>query len=358
MSKYIAVIGSGGTAYGAAATFTALGHHVTLADIPARSERLEDVRKQGGILLRGNGVRGQYLPETITTDVADAVEKNEIILVAAQAERHPQLAEAIAPGIHDGQVIVLVPGNAGSLVFDKVFRESGVHRDAILLELQGNLFPNRRTGPAEVNSGGKLRKKRAAAFPAKDTEKAIERLRGVLELEPAKNVFETTINTPNSINHLTGTLLNTTQIEKAGKSFHLFLDGLTPSVFVGLDAAYAEEKAVLEKLGYFVQPNPAEHLRLVAEYGQHPEFDIFRSLAGPDSLTNRYVTEDAPIGVSLLVSLAAKVGVPVPYNAALLTIASTLNKTDYYASGRTLENFGLAEKSIEEINAYLEEGTK
>lgn len=356
MSKQIAVIGSGGTAYGAAATFTALGHHVTLADVPARSDRLEDVRTQGGILLRGSGVRGQYLPEVITTDVADAAAKNEIVLVAAQAGRHPQLARAIAPGVHDGQVIVLVPGNAGSLIFDKVFREAGVHRDAVLLELQGNLFPNRRTGPAEVNSGGKLRKKRAAAFPAKDTEKAIERLRGVLEIEPAKNVFETTINTPNSINHLTGTLLNAAQIEKAGSGFHLFLDGLTPSVFTGLDAAYAEEKAVLEKLGYFVQPNPAGHLRLVAEYGQHPELDIFRSLAGPDALTNRYITEDASVGVALLISLARKVGVPVPYNEALVTIASTLNQTDYYAGGRTLENFGLAELSIEEINAYLENG--
>ena len=356
MSKNVAVIGSGGTALYAAAALTLQGVSVALADIPSKEGIFNIVREQGGILLHGSGPRGIALPKDITTDVAGAVKKADVVIVSATATRHLELAEAVAPGVHDGQVIVIVPGNAGSIIFTRTFEKLGVKADAPILELQGNLSSTRVTAPAAVIAASGFRKKRAAAFPANRTEEAVRRLEGILEVEPAKNIFETTLNTPNVIIHLTATILNTTQIDKAGPKFHLFLDGLTNHVFQALDKSYEELSDVLDALGYWKQANPADHIRRVADYDHYPELNTFRSLAGPDSLQHRYISEDAPSGVSLLVSLAKKVGVEVPFTQSILTIASALNQTDYYAVGRTLENFGLADLSIEEINRYLETG--
>ncbi|MBR4575356.1 MAG: NAD/NADP octopine/nopaline dehydrogenase family protein [Lachnospiraceae bacterium] len=355
MKKKITVIGSGGTALAAAVTFTANGHEVTLTDTPEHQKVFDDIEGKGGILLRGNGVRGQVRPSVISTDVHGSVKGSGIVIVSTQAVRHEEIAKLIAGDVNEDQVIVIVPGNAGSLIFDRVFKEENVSDRPVLLELQGNLFPNRITGPAEVNSGAPLRKKRASAFPAKDTDLAIERLEGVLEIEKARNVFETTVNTPNIINHLVSTILNAAQIDKAGSKFGLFIDGLTPTVLKGLDVAYGEVESVLDKLGYFKMANPAEHLRKVADPDNH-DFDVFRSLLGPDSLEHRYVTEDAPCAVSLLVSLADLVGVEVPFNKALLTIVSKLNGVDYYGVGRTIANFGLKGRTTEEIERYLNEG--
>ena len=58
-----------------------------------------------------------------------------------------------------------------------------------------------------------------------------------------------------------------------------------------------------------------------------------------------------------LPSLARTFGIKAPVVEALLTLASLLNDNeDFYAGGLTLENLGLAGKTVEEINHYLETG--
>lgn len=94
------------------------------------------------------------------------------------------------------------------------------------------------------------------------------------------------------------------------------------------------------------------------EFEQHPEMAQFRALSGPrDGVHDRYVVEDAHAGNSLLASLGRAAGIKTPVVDSLLTLASVLNREDFYAGGITLENLGLAGRSIDEINRYLEEGT-
>lgn len=358
MGKKITIIGSGATALGAVVTFSQKGHRITIADVEEKGANLEKVKEKGGILLRGNGARGLATPWKITFDVAEAVEDAEIILVSVVAQRHREIAQLIAGRVKEDQLIVIAPGNAGSLIFHEELQKANKREGITLLELQGNLFPIRVTGPAEVNAGGGLRKKRAATFPAKDFDKAKAKLEGVIEVDRAKNIFETTLNTPNIINHLNATVLNAAAIDKKGKKFSLFLDGLTPTVFKGYDIAWEEWKKIVDQLDYWEMSSPVEGMRKVAQYDQYPEQDVFRSLDGPDSLTHRYVSEDAPCGVALLISLARKLNISIPYTEALLSIVSALNRTDYYGQGRTLEAFGLEQLSLEEINDYLENGVR
>jgi opine dehydrogenase len=82
------------------------------------------------------------------------------------------------------------------------------------------------------------------------------------------------------------------------------------------------------------------------------------SSKGPFSMRDRYVTEDIPMGASLTVSLARKAGVPTPTYDAMIHLASTVNETDFYRAGRTLENLGLGGLRIPEIDAYLRTGKK
>ena len=75
-------------------------------------------------------------------------------------------------------------------------------------------------------------------------------------------------------------------------------------------------------------------------------------------MRDRYVTEDIPMGASLTASIGRKLAVPTPTYDAMIHLASVVNDTDYYAAGRTLENLGLAQLSVEQLKDYFLTGCK
>jgi opine dehydrogenase len=70
---------------------------------------------------------------------------------------------------------------------------------------------------------------------------------------------------------------------------------------------------------------------------------------GPRSMNSRLITEDIPYGLVPLASFGRLAGVPTPVMEALITLASTINQTDYRQVGRTVESLGLVGMGIDEI---------
>lgn len=66
--------------------------------------------------------------------------------------------------------------------------------------------------------------------------------------------------------------------------------------------------------------------------------------------------EDVACGLALLVSIADWAGVRSPGAGGLLAIASTIFGEDLRATGRTLDNLGLASLSRDEMKHLLEHG--
>jgi opine dehydrogenase len=78
---------------------------------------------------------------------------------------------------------------------------------------------------------------------------------------------------------------------------------------------------------------------------------------GPYTLKARHLTEDVPYGLVTWASLGRMLGVPTPASEAIITLASILNKEDYWALGRTVEKMGIDPKwSKDRLSKYLEEG--
>jgi opine dehydrogenase len=75
-------------------------------------------------------------------------------------------------------------------------------------------------------------------------------------------------------------------------------------------------------------------------------------------MQDRYVTEDIPMGACLTVSLAQKAGISMPTYEAMIHLASVVNDTDFYATGRTLENLRLIDLSLEELRHYFLSGKR
>lgn len=357
----IAVLGGGGTGHAIAADLTLAGFKINLFEEARFSDKLKLVSERGGIELKGAARKGFARVHKVTTDIAEALKDAKVILVAVPASRHEEIVELCAPQLRDGQTIVIGPDNAGSLVFASKLKGKKVKSKVNIAGLQGNYYPCRLVGPAEVVIALPSGKKRIAAFPAKDTAQVIKELNGIYDFVPGTNVVEVTLNSNNVVTHLPGSLLNTGAIEKQeGRPFYPYKQGMTPSVLRCVDVVRQERSALFRVLGY-VDSSAEAHRQMqekLVKLTEFPELDFFRNLAGPTSMKHRYITEDAPCGNALMVSLGEMINVPTPVTRALVILASVINQTDYLKEGRTVEKLGLSGLSVDELNRYLFEGEK
>lgn len=355
MNARITVIGAGGTGLAAAADLTLSGCRVTLYEEPEFANALRDVEDRGGITLTGAGRTGHAKVDRVTTEIGEALEGTQVVLVAVVAPRHEKIARLCAPYLRDGQVVLFSPGNAGSLVLANILRETKPRPDVKIAELEGNLYPCRVTGKAEAIIAMPMKSKCVAAFPARDTGAVIAALSPFYAMQPATNVIEAALNSPNVVIHLAASLLNLGAIERSGGAYYLYKTGLTPSVLRGVEAVHEEKVLVFKALGYN-ERSPLDHLKKVAKTNEFPDLDLFRGLIGPTSAKHRYITEDASTGVSLMISLGEMLDVPVPTTKALVSLASAINHVDYLAAGRTLGNLGIPPLTADQLNRFLADG--
>ena len=350
--KKVTIIGGGGTAIFMATYLTLQGHQVTVCDEEWHGAKLKAVQEAGnGVDLIGNCGTGHAVIHRITFDPAEALADAEVVLISAMAKRHDAITSWIAPHLKDGQVVCFSSGNCASITLKKKLGDKKV----VVGEMQGNIGPCRLVDPTTVTCAFPYAEKPVAAFPAKDNDALVAGLSPVYPCRAVKNVFQATLSSPNVTIHLAGTLMNTSKLETM-KDFRLYQDGMSPSVAAVISAVEDERDLVMDQMGY-PRTRAVGQIYALLEYPKHPEVAQFRVLAGPTKgVRDRYVVEDAHAGNSLLASIAKNFGIGTPVVNALLTLASVLNNEDFYAGGLTLENLGLAGKSAEEINRYLETG--
>jgi opine dehydrogenase len=145
------------------------------------------------------------------------------------------------------------------------------------------------------------------------------------------------------------------RIEQSKGEFWMYKEGLTPSVKKVIHAMDEERSSLFRAFGY----RPYTYDEVFQDcFNMSVEQFAATSSKGPFSMQDRYVTEDIPMGASLTVSLARKAGVRTPTYDCMIHLASTVNDTQFYASGRTLENLGLGHLDLAGIDAYLKTGRK
>lgn len=351
MIQKITVIGAGSTGHAVAGVMSMRGFQVTLHDDERFSEELNAVKELGFIQLRGK-IRGVGVPAKVTTDPQEAIRGAEAIFVHVPADRHEEIARRIAPYLEDGQHILIIPGNLGSFIFRKVFRQMGVTADVTLTEKEGNFCPCRLSAPAEVTVGLPLNLKgKVASLPASDTEKVLKALEGVVEYSANQNVFEGVVNAGNVINHVASTVLSAAEIDHKGKQFSLFKYAFTPSVVHCIEKVRQERKAVIEAMGMTEHGNPMGMIDKVQHLDKHPEVHVFYEyMDGPTALDHRYLHEDCGCGGAFVISMAKRLGLEMPVLSAFLGVAGAINDRDYIHGGRTLENLGFPEgMTLEDI---------
>jgi opine dehydrogenase len=310
-----------------------------------------------------------------TTDMRQAIQEAEIIFVVTPAFGHRTMAEACVPHVQDGQTIVVMPGSGGSLEFAKVFKEKKVKKEITFAETCTLPYGARLKGPGHVSVLIYAVTLPTGVFPSKKTKEVISRLRQFYPvIAPAKDVLEAAINNPNPIVHPAATLLSATRIEHSKGEFYLYAEGMTPSVARTFESLNGERIRICKALGYklhhwdhleFKNYNLGEteeecrhrilNTSMDAAFGKDGIYAGIK-MKGPVNLRDRFVTEDVPYGMVLLSQFGDLLGIPTPTHDAVIQLTSVINRTNYWKTGRGINELGLSKLDKKRLKRFLREG--
>ncbi len=358
----LTILGGGNTAFAVAANLTLAGHRVTLCEVPSFRYAVEPILETRRIALDGVAGRGTARLHAVTMDFAAALAENELALLIVPAYAHRPFAEACAPHLRPGQVVVLTPGTLGSLAFARMVRERGAPRDVVVGETDTAPFVCRKVAPAAAHIWGVVTGLGLGVFPATQTE----RVRALLEpLFPGVRTYPHAaacgLAAMNPVVHPPGVLLNAGRIEYSRGEFWFYEEGVTPAVCRLIYTVDRERRAVAAALGLDLPPvDAAFH---AAGFG--PKGDLWATINGsrmltqlraPGSLESRWLTEDVPYGLAAWALLGEQFGVTTPTLRALVDVASATTGVDFWKVARTPADLGITGLSKEALLRFLERG--
>lgn len=357
-STRFVILGGGNGGQSLAADLSEQGFHVA-ALYDRFPEMIQPVKERGGVEMIGPVRSGFGKVDLVTSNIEEAISAGDVLFVVVPAFAHEWIAEQAAPHLRDGQMIVLTPGYiGGTVLFRKIFREKSVNTKVTLAETQGLPYSTRIVGPAQVGIQGVKKRLLIATLPAPETERVLDVLKPALPmLEPTDSILVTGLNNPNPISHVPGYLMNQGRIASdipAGQfDWH---EWITPEIERVEAALDNERKLVTEGLGVrFFSIEEIIEMYYVGESWEiiQPTGEIPQSA---QTIPPRFITEDVPMGLVPIASLAKMLGLETPIINSLITLASTFKGVDYWEEGRTLEKLGLTGMSPQQIRALVEQG--
>ncbi|MCJ7747569.1 MAG: NAD/NADP octopine/nopaline dehydrogenase family protein [Desulfobacterales bacterium] len=373
----VAVLGGGNGGHAVAANLSLAGFKVNFFELPQFAEPFERVLRTKEIRIEGVSIDGVAKLNSATTDIQQAIKDAEVIFVVTPAFGHKTMAEIFAPFVQDGQVIVLMPGSGGSLEFAKIFKEKKVKQEITFAESCTLPYGTRLKATGHVSVFINALILPTGVFPSKRTEEVISTLKQFYPtMISAKDVLEAAINNPNPVVHPVATLLNAARIEHSRGEFYLYAEGMTPSVARTYESLNEERLSICKAMGYklyhwndldFKDYNLGEteeecryrilNTSMDAAFGKDGIYAGIK-MKGPEHLKDRYVTEDVPYGMVLLSTLGDILKIPTPTHDAVIQLASVINRTNYWKTGRGVNQLGLSRLNKQGLKQFLLTGTK
>ncbi len=357
------VIGAGHGGRAMAAHLALMGFPVTLYN--RTPENVAVIKAREGIELTSyeGGPHGFGRLALVTSDMGEALERAEVIMVVVPSTAHVCIAQAAASYLRDGQIVVLNPGRTGgALEFVRVLREQGCKADATVAEAGTLIYASRADGPAQARIFSIKHSVPIAALPATRTPQVLEMLHTAYpQFIDGTSVLHTGLDNMGAMFHPALTLLNAGRIESTDGEFQFYVEGVTPSVARVLETLDRERVTIAAALGIRAR-TAMEWLKMAYNATGENLYEAIHNQPGyygikaPRTLSHRYITEDVPMSLVPIAALGQAYGVAVQQIDSIVRLACTIHRTDYWRRGRTLDKLGIEQLSVGEVMRHVMEG--
>ncbi|CAN7598936.1 NAD/NADP octopine/nopaline dehydrogenase family protein [Aminobacter aminovorans] len=318
----VAIIGAGNGGAAATVELTLAGHDVALhgRSLPTIQPFLNN-----GIGYQGVFGQGVLKPALITTDLSEALEGADCVVVALPTFALATVAADLhAAGWDGSRPVVLNPGHTGgAFEFETAYTKLG-GRVPPIAEFATLAYVARKPAPDVVNVTGRAKALRAAAL-----RNGAAALQAAIELFPGSydcgDVIASDLCNVNMIVHPPGAMLGASWVEATGGDFTFYVQGLTDSVVRVMEALDRERIAVGREFGHDL-PTIIAEMKAIGTVETYASDDDYRAIAAgeankrikaPDSLTHRYYVEDFTHGLTPFLVYADIAGLEVPTARAI-----------------------------------------
>ena len=360
MGKVYAVLGTGNIAQTIAVDFKARGGEVRLFAPEKVFYRFGSIAENKTIQCFG-ALEAREKIDVVTCDIDEAVKGADYIFMCVTGEHHEEYAKLLVGHTTKEQMLIIFNGCMASLIYKQVWGDDP--ECPVFVESTIPPFSTRREGPGQV----RMYERHLAPvsfFPADASDRCFKALCEDVYEFPAvfEDALECGLSLVNPTIHPGPCLVNLSNIEKPDFKFYLYEHGFQPSG-LKLDKALNEERlAIGEAFGYKI--HALEDFAGVEKiesweslYAMGHGCHALTSIAGPNDINYRYMTEDTPVALVCWASLADQLGIDTPVMESVITIMGVAHERDWFSEGRSAERLGLAGRSIDEIKRYAKTGS-
>ncbi len=338
------VIGCGNAGLIHAAKMIESGREVALLKTSSsyNNDFFNVIQKEGGYNVKdetNGGNRFFVKPAFITRDVQKAVEFADVLMVMTTTLQHEKVAKMIAPFVKDGQIIILIPGYMGSLIFKKY-----IVKDVTYSEWETTAYNGRIVDSMYVRITFYNPRNAISTLPANRVQQVIDIMSKcfVNTKYTRKHILESALHNPNMIVHPIGLLFSASRIEYSKGEFWMYKEAFTDSVVNVIKAFDVQKNKILNAFGcdsldYFeaAKWRNEENLNIDA-------MTVFKSFGessnkGPSFINHRYLNEDVPMGLGLFISIGKIVDVDTSIQESIMSLASALLQKDLKSKSRTIQ---------------------
>lgn len=356
----VTIIGCGNAGLIHAAKLIEKGHEVALLKTSSTNSDFYNIIKQeGGYNVKDDtngGNRFFVKPSIVTRNVEKAISFGDVIMVMTTTLQHESIAKLIASYVKDGQIIVLVPGYLGSLIFKKYINKKVVYSEWETTAYNGRIMDSMYVRISFYNPRNAI-----SVSPIAESENVLSLLSKCFcnTNYLRKNLLESALHNPNYIVHPIGILFSASRIEYSKGEFWMYKEAFTESIINVIKAFDVEKNKMLQAFGcqpldYFeaAKWRNEENLNIDA-------MTVFKSFAnssnkGPSLVNHRYLLEDVPMGLGLYVSIGKLLGLDTSVQEAIISLSSALLNKDLKSNARSIQYLlDMDQVTIEDIKKAI-----
>jgi len=368
--KSVGIIGGGNGGLTAAYHFSKIGNKVCLYDAKEFSVNLEGIEGNNGHIEALKEIDGLKLEipgiqkiDKITTDIMEVLMYSKILVVVVPSYAQEIIFNKIYPYL-DGHILVSMPGNFSSLVFNKIMLEKG-EKDVTLVDGISIPWACRIECQGGVAIYGTKSHLPVGVFPGIKTDETLEILNEVfpIKLTKLENVVVAGMENINFGGHPLLSVLNMGIMENFGGEFNYYRDTCSIATSKAVSVMEKERLEVGKAIGFYLKPeleamNSLYNLEYESVYELNRSSVAHSKIGAPSTSKHRYITEDIPYLVVPCYSLGKLLGLETPMMYSCITIAGAYNSKSYFEDGRNLEKMGIEGMNKEYLKNYLYYGKK